>query len=44
MVSSRSRSDYGGLVERSGAQGFIAKADLSGALVRAALGAGGAQG
>ena len=31
LVSSRSRSDYGGLVERSGVRGFIDKADLSGA-------------
>jgi DNA-binding NarL/FixJ family response regulator len=40
LVSSRSRSDYGGLVERSGARGFIAKADLSGPRLREELGAG----
>jgi DNA-binding NarL/FixJ family response regulator len=37
LVSSRSRSDYGGLVERSGVRGFIDKAELSGARLRAAL-------
>ena len=40
LVSSRSRSDYGGLVERSGVRGFIDKADLSGARLRQELGAG----
>ncbi|HST67374.1 MAG TPA: response regulator transcription factor [Mycobacteriales bacterium] len=38
LVSSRSRSDYGGLVERSGVRGFIDKADLSGPRLREALG------
>jgi DNA-binding NarL/FixJ family response regulator len=37
MVSSRSRAEYGGLVERSGARGFIDKADLSGPRLRAEL-------
>ena len=31
LVSSRDRSDYGSLVEESGAAGFIPKAELSGA-------------
>ena len=30
LVSSRDRCDYGGLIEQSGAHGFIAKAELSG--------------
>jgi DNA-binding NarL/FixJ family response regulator len=34
LVSSRDRSDYGGLVERSGACGFIAKAELTGTRLR----------
>ena len=38
LVSSRSRADYGGLVERSGVRGFIDKAELSGARLRAELG------
>jgi DNA-binding NarL/FixJ family response regulator len=38
LVSSRSRSDWGGLVERSGVRGFIDKAELSGARLRAELG------
>ena len=38
FVSSRSRSDYGGMVERSGAQGFLDKADLSGPRLRELLG------
>ena len=33
MVSSRDACDYGGLVAESGARGFIAKAELSGAAV-----------
>jgi DNA-binding NarL/FixJ family response regulator len=37
LVSGRSRSDYGGLVERSTARGFIAKADLSGSRLRQEL-------
>ena len=40
LVSGRSRSDYGGLVERSGACGFIEKPDLSGPRLRQALGTG----
>jgi len=31
LVSSRDASDYGSLIEQSGARGFIAKAELSGA-------------
>jgi DNA-binding NarL/FixJ family response regulator len=38
LVSSRSRSDYGGLVERSGVRGFIDKAELSGPRLRQELG------
>lgn len=34
LVSSRSRSDYGPLIERSGATGFLTKAELTGAAVR----------
>jgi DNA-binding NarL/FixJ family response regulator len=30
LVSSRDASDYGGLIEQSGARGFIAKDELSG--------------
>lgn len=41
LVSSRSRDDYGSLVDDSRAVGFIAKAALSGDLVRRLL-AGGA--
>jgi DNA-binding NarL/FixJ family response regulator len=37
LVSSRDASDYNGLLETSGARGFIAKADLSGAAVAALL-------
>ena len=37
LVSSRSRSDYGGMVERSSAQGFLDKADLSGPRLRELL-------
>jgi len=38
LVSGRPRSDYGRLVERSGALGFIDKAELSGPRLRALLG------
>jgi DNA-binding NarL/FixJ family response regulator len=38
LVSGRPRSDYGRLVERSGALGFIDKAEFSGPLLRALLG------
>jgi DNA-binding NarL/FixJ family response regulator len=37
LVSSRDASDYGSLIAESGARGFIAKGDLSGAAVRALL-------
>jgi DNA-binding NarL/FixJ family response regulator len=37
LVSSRDASDFGQLVEASGARGFIAKAELSGAEVAALL-------
>jgi two-component system response regulator EvgA len=37
LVSSRDRSSYGALIERSGARGFIAKADLSGAALAGLL-------
>jgi CheY-like chemotaxis protein len=37
MISNRDRADYGGLVERSGAQGFIGKVHLSGPLLDAVL-------
>jgi two-component system nitrate/nitrite response regulator NarL len=37
LVSSRSRSDYGRRVDDSVAQGFIAKAELSGAALRLVL-------
>jgi DNA-binding NarL/FixJ family response regulator len=35
LISSRDESDYGDLVARSGAAGFVAKADLTGAAVAA---------
>jgi DNA-binding NarL/FixJ family response regulator len=38
LVSSRDGSDFGSLVERSGARGFIPKAELSGAALTALLG------
>ncbi len=38
LVSSRDGSDFGPLVERSGARGFIPKAELSGAALTALLG------
>jgi len=34
LVSSREASDYNGLIRSSGARGFIAKAELTGAAVR----------
>jgi DNA-binding NarL/FixJ family response regulator len=37
LVSSRDSSDFGPLVARSGASGFISKADLSGAALAALL-------
>src|SRR6188472_43577 len=33
LVSSRDATDYGSLISQSGARGFIAKADLSGAAI-----------
>jgi DNA-binding NarL/FixJ family response regulator len=35
LVSSRDARDYGGLIAESGARGFIAKGELSGAAIRA---------
>lgn len=37
LVSSRDASDFGPLVQASGARGFVAKADLSGERVRSLL-------
>jgi DNA-binding NarL/FixJ family response regulator len=37
LVSSREAFDYGGLIEQSGARGFIPKAELSGAALSAML-------
>jgi DNA-binding NarL/FixJ family response regulator len=37
MVSSRSESDYGGLVARSAARGFLAKTELTGVRLHALL-------
>ena len=37
LTSTRDRADYGARVDRSGARGFIPKAELSGAAVRALL-------
>jgi DNA-binding NarL/FixJ family response regulator len=37
LVSSRDRSAYGPLIERSGARGFVAKSDLSGETLEAVL-------
>jgi DNA-binding NarL/FixJ family response regulator len=41
LTSTRDRADYGGRVEQSGVRGFIPKAELSGAVLRALLGASG---
>jgi DNA-binding NarL/FixJ family response regulator len=38
LVSSRDRSDYGGLIDESGARGFLSKDELSGASLRELLG------
>jgi len=38
LVSSREASDYGSQITRSGARGFISKADLSGGAIMALLG------
>src|SRR5580765_2485270 len=37
LVSSRGRSEYGPLIERSGARGFVAKDELSGAAIERLL-------
>jgi DNA-binding NarL/FixJ family response regulator len=37
LVSSRDACDYGGLIEKSGARGFIPKAELSGEALSATL-------
>jgi DNA-binding NarL/FixJ family response regulator len=37
LVSSRDAADYGPLIERSGARGFIAKDDVTGAAIEALL-------
>ncbi len=39
LTSTRDRADYGRRVEQCGAAGFIAKAELSGAALRALIGA-----
>jgi hypothetical protein len=38
MTSSRDASDFGPLVAESGAKGFVPKAELSGAALKAVLG------
>jgi len=38
LVSSRDRSDYGGLIDESGARGFLSKDELSGDSLRELLG------
>ena len=40
LTSTRDRADYGERVERCGARGFIPKAELSGAALRAFVGGG----
>lgn len=37
LISSRERSDFGSLIETSGAEGFVSKSDLSGAALEALL-------
>jgi DNA-binding NarL/FixJ family response regulator len=37
LVSSRGRSEYGPLIEESGARGFVSKGDLSGELIERLL-------
>jgi hypothetical protein len=37
LVSSRDATDYGSLIESSGARGFVPKAELSGAAVLALI-------
>ena len=41
LISSRDASDYGRRIERSGARGFIAKAELSARTLAAVLGGAG---
>jgi DNA-binding NarL/FixJ family response regulator len=41
LTSTRDRADYGERVQRCGARGFVPKAELSGAAMRAILGASG---
>jgi DNA-binding NarL/FixJ family response regulator len=41
LISTRDRTDYGPRVDRCGARGFIPKAELSAAAIRALLGATG---
>ena len=41
LISSRDASDYGRRIERSGARGFIAKAELSAGALAAVLGSAG---
>jgi two-component system response regulator EvgA len=38
LVSSRDAREYGGLIEASGADGFVAKSDLTGDMLRGLLG------
>ena len=40
LTSTRDRADYGQRVDRSGASGFVPKAELSGAAVLAVIGSG----
>lgn len=37
LISSRERSDFGSLIDTSGAEGFVSKAELSGAALEALL-------
>lgn len=37
LISSRERSDFGSLIDASGAEGFVSKAELSGAALEALL-------
>ncbi len=37
LISSRERSDFGSLIESSGARGFVSKGELSGAALEALL-------
>jgi DNA-binding NarL/FixJ family response regulator len=40
LTSTRDRADYGERVDRCGASGFVPKAELSGAALRAVIGSG----